>query len=288
MELAKFISIYATDSTPKNTIISYNNRYKRIIKLLEVDDLSEIEDNEIIARLSSVDSGNSRKALLNLIILIRETLYAYEVDDLRNERDNTNNLIKEQKMVSNEQLNLPSFYSINEHMMELYKRKSWREFIINYLLINFMVRNADLDLQVVYRKQDMLEKDVNYIWVKSNHCIYYRNNYKTVNSYGSQIHNVESEQFQKAIRNIKGVLIPSANLAYYILKATGGLGEGRIFKIIIDYYRDKGQLQKIQEMAQFRGTNLQTIINEYDITLTHDKESQTDLQLDEESQTDFD
>jgi hypothetical protein len=271
-ELEQFIDRAKANGSSDNTISAYKNRYKKLIKLCDVENFHDIEDDELLEKLNEIKVANTRKALLNLLIILRESLYRYDVSLLRETRDNTNQLVAEQKKESNAKLleDLPSYESLLEHMEELYDQKQYREYLIMYILTNYYTRNYDMVLDIVTKKSDMTDFKKNYIWLVKgkNKAIYLRNNYKTAKTYGYKEHTITDEKALHAIKMLKGQkLIDSSNPAYFVKNTTGGLGEGRVVKIIIDHYRKLGDLQKIQEIATSRGTDLRTIIESYDITL---------------------
>jgi len=281
-EIENFLTEYCNEKTPYNTKIAYKNRHKRLINMFNINDFKQIEDAEIIDGLKEhILSGNTQKALLNLIIMIREKLYLYEVKDLRNYRDTIQNLITTQKKINNEEeIALPSFEELHTHLEQLFNRKQFKDYIVMYLLLNYYTRNQDLDLLFVEKKGEMTDPDANYIWYnqKKKTAFYYRNNYKTVTTYGKQEHEITDEKFIKAIKTLFGEkLLKSDNISYYVARASGGLGEGRIVKCVLDYYRKLGDLQAIQKISHLRGTSLDTLVSEYDISLKREIGTQTDL-----------
>jgi len=280
-EIENFLTEYCNEKTPYNTKVAYKNRHKRLINMYNIKDFKDIEDAEILNGLKeNVDSGNTQKALLNLIIMIREKLYQYEVKDLRNYRDKIQNLITTQKRINNEEeIELPSFEELHTHLEQLFNRKQYKDFIVMYLLLHYYTRNKDLDLLVVEKKGEMTDPEANYIWYnqKKKTAIYYRNNYKTIDTYGKQQHEITDEKFIKAIKTLFGEkLMKSDNISYYVMRASGGLGEGRIVKCVLDHYRKLGDLQTIQKISHLRGTSLETLVSEYDISLKREVGTQTD------------
>ena len=66
----------------------------------------------------------------------------------------------------------------------------------------------------------------------------------------------------------KGVFIPTlSQVGYYIKKATyNEIGEGAYMKIVVNKFRDN--LDKIKEISENRGTDINTILTNYDIENT--------------------
>ena len=66
----------------------------------------------------------------------------------------------------------------------------------------------------------------------------------------------------------KGVFIPNTDqVGYYIKKATlDQIGEGAYMKIVVNKFRNN--LDKIKEISENRGTDINTILTNYDIENT--------------------
>lgn len=163
-------------------------------------------------------------------------------------------------------------------MDKLYEDGKWTDYIINYLLINYFVRNEDLNFDIVERKKHMNDKTKNYIWldVRRKKAVYVRNKYKTAKTYGTKIYTITDENFIKALREVQkcqnkgldcGVFIPNENqIGYYIQKATyNNLGETLYMKILVKTYSNN--LLKIKEISEARGTDINTIIESYNLDL---------------------
>ena len=95
--------------------------------------------------------------------------------------------------------------SLTKYLNRLYSNNEYQSYIINYLLINYNVRNLDLDLIVT---DDMKEYhnlgkkgDENVLFVGKNNAVYfYRNNYKTVKTYGPKAIRLSSVKLAKSIK----------------------------------------------------------------------------------------
>jgi len=272
-EFNEFIKIHTDDSTSINSIKAYKNRYTKILKLAKVENLKDIEDYDLINALETEPNGNTRKTLLNLAIMLREKLHNYDVTDIRSSREECEKIIKIQQEAKNKTLKyiLPEYETLMEHTEELFNRKRYDDYILMYLLTNFNVRNEDLNFEIVQKKREMIDDNKNYLWLNKYKVEYYRNNYKTKKFYGNKIHIINDGNFLKAVRSIKtNRIIPDNNIAYYVIKASGGLGESKIFKIMVNHFRKQGNLQKISSMSFNRGTAMGTTVEEYDIEKTGD------------------
>jgi hypothetical protein len=265
-EFEKFEESIADKSvaTQKAYKVQYNKLYKLLGK-----NIADTSQKKIIEAVNTQDKTNSKQALLNIAILIRR-LFKFDVKDLENEREkNKVGIIKEVKE-KNTELKLPSITEIEDFTDYLYDNKKWKDYIINYLLINLQVRNKDLVFEIVDKKKDIPKyvaegPHKNYMWLDKTKAVYVRRDYKTGKTYGEKINIITDPKFLNALKNLTEPLIPNPeHVGYYVQKATyKGVGEGIYFKILVDEYRD--DLQKLGSMGESRGTKLETIATNYDI-----------------------
>jgi len=269
-----------SDSTKKNYRLQYNKLYKILLEEEGKERLIQDVSQEKIIKLSKNEKSlNTQQALLNIAIVVRK-LYEMNTALLVSVRDkNRTNLIeetKEKNIILSE--NLPDYDELKEYTEHLYDRSEWTDYIINYLLLNFNVRNKDVVFDIVLRKKDVNLKDgddnKNYIWLSKDKAVYYRKDYKTAWKNGMKQHVIKDKKFLTALRRVFacqkhneacGVFIPTLSQAdYYIKKATyKNLGEGKYFKIAVKHF--KNDLQKLKEMGENRGTSLDTISQFYDV-----------------------
>ncbi len=258
------------DEKSKATQKSYKTQYNKLKKALGKD-IAESSQNKIIDVAQQEEKANSKQALINIGILVRR-LYKLAVDKLIEERDSTKLEIQEEVKEKNSTIkeDLPTLSELEEYTEYLYESKKWFEYIINYLLINYQTRNKDLNFTIVNLKRDTKDQTKNFIWLERNKATFIRNNYKTAGTYGTKTDVITDEKFLNAIKKMKVKLdganfIPNENDPnYYVQKSTyKKIGEGAYFKILVDANRDS--LQKIKKMSDSRGTNIDTVVEFYDI-----------------------
>lgn len=275
MELQKLLES-VSDKSP-NTIKAYKIQYNKLRKALDKD-IGNASQKNIITTASNENNVNAIQALLNIGILVRK-LNDLDVKDLIKKREeNKHNLsthVKEKNVKIAE--TLPSLQDLEDYTEELYKNGKWKDYIINYLLINYQVRNADLHFEIVTRKRDANDPNKNYIWLRNKTATYIRNVYKTAKTYGQKVHKITDPKFVSAIRKVmglqrngkdEGVFIPNdSQIGYYIMRSSyKELGEGKYVKIIIDANRNN--LQKLREISKSRGTSIDELLTSYDIQNT--------------------
>jgi len=260
----------------KNTVVNYRRQYKKLRELLDKD-ISTTGEKIILLAVKTVDNANSKQALLNIAIVVKK-LFDKPHSVLINERDKNKMLVDLQTKEANVELQtkLPPFKKILEYTDKLYDDNKFIEYIINYLLTNYFVRNKDLLFEIVERKKDMTDANKNYMW-KPKHgkkVQFVRQDYKTVNIYGKKSIDITDPKFILAIKRVFncqkyslpcGDIIPTeSQVGYYVKQMTmNELGENNYYKSAIEYYRD--DLQKLKQMTMYRGSSLDVMSRSYDI-----------------------
>lgn len=257
-------------ATQKQYRIQYNKLYKLLDK-----PINETSEKKILETVEEQENKNNQQAILNIGLLVRK-LYGLSVKKLEEFREKLKVKLNEQIKKNNIQLKetLPSYDDLIQYTEMLWENSEWTDYIINYLLIYYQVRNEDLDFSIVKRKKDANDPEKNYMWLQSGKVTYIRNRYKTDKTYGKKVNVITNKQFITAIRRVLGcqdselkcgVFIPNRSaIAYYIQKATyKQLGEGKYFKIVVNHYRNN--LDKLKEISDNRGTDIKTILSYYDV-----------------------
>jgi hypothetical protein len=213
-------------------------------------------------------------ALLNVAIVIKQT-HELKTDQLIKFRDTGREKLSEQIATKNVELEkeLPSLNELKSFMESLYKEKDYDAFLVNYLLINFAVRNQDLDLIITIDKEDVRPND-NYLLVQKSTIKYIRYKYKTAETYGAKVNTIRSQKVMKACMELLGdepnALLLARNNGKRIAdnslnnavssKTFDGIGEGKYMKIIV---RDSGK--SVAQISKSRGTAVATISSNYDV-----------------------
>jgi hypothetical protein len=263
-ELEWFKGIISDKSA--NTIKAYITQYNKLYNLLKKD-ISDTSQKKLMDTIKDVDNANSRQALLNIGILIR-TAKSLDTKDLIKYRDSLKEDIKTAQKKNNTTLSetLPSYEELEEYTESL-KGKNDLNFIINYLLMNYNVRNEDLHFKLITRKKEAKDTSFNYIWLSPKKVEYIRNVYKTANNYGQKLNVITDKPFMSAVRRLikdKWEAPAIEQMPYIIKKATlMGIGEGNYNKIIVNKFRD--DIDKLKQISERRGTSITTLLDSYDI-----------------------
>ena len=258
-----------------NTIKSYKSQYNKLLKLVVTDAVHQNSQKTLMKLASEQVNSNSIQAMLNIGILIRR-LYDLPVENMLAFRESNKKQLIADVKVSNQYLSaLPTLKELQDFTQHLYDSKEYLDYAINWLLLEYNVRNADLAIELITRRRDANEPAKNYLWVSPKKITYIRNAYKTSDTYGTKEHIITDKNFMLAIKYLlkcqnkkdtnKTCFFPTTEQAgYVVMKATyQKLGSSVYFKIAVDTHRDN--LQKIKEMGINRGTATDTIIESYDL-----------------------
>jgi len=276
-EFKNFMDTLDSSKSP-HTKRAYKTQYNKLRNLLE-HDVADVSQKKTIEIISEQSNPNQQQALINIAILVRR-MNKLPTKDLEAKREaNKKEVVKQVKQV-NDTLILPTLNDLEEYLEYLYANNQWTDYIINYLLLEYQVRNKDLNFIITTRKKDMTDNNKNYMWIDIRHkkALYVRRDYKTEKTYGEKRHIITDKEFFVALKRVLacqkrneecGVFIPNENqVGYYIQKATyKGIGEGAYLKIIINAYKNGGDIQKLKEISDNRGTDLNTLLSNYNIDL---------------------
>ncbi len=285
-EEEKLLELYLEGESPntrrpfsEHTKKSYRRFYKLLVKGngkdragLSGKSITGSTEKEIIDCANEEISTNSKQGILNIGLVIRQA-FNKSIAELESARKSNKDTIVKEVKSKNEVLSegLPTYADLETFIDYLYlnakTENMWKEYIINYLLFTYQTRNSDLNFKLVDKKGEVGENG-NYMWLSQSQkkATWYRRDYKTAGKYGSKEIIITNEDFIRALSKIsKGDLFENPNqIGYYIQKSTlGGIGEGNYMKIIVNHFR--GSRTKLEEIADSRGTDLKTILSNYDI-----------------------
>lgn len=273
-EIEKLEEFLTTKS--KNTAVSYRRQYQNLRILLDRD-INLTGEKVIILVTKTLNNINTIQAMLNIAIVIKK-IYDKPHNTLVEQRDTNKKMVEIKTKEANVELTgkLPSYKILVDYTNKLFKQNKFTEYVVNYLLINYFVRNQDLLFEIVPRKKDAKNNNMNYMWLPKHgkKVEYIRNNYKTAETYGKKSTVITDPDFILAIKRINacakynldcGTIIPTdSQVGYYVKKMTyDEIGEGAYFKIAVNHFKD--DLQMLKMMSKYRGTDVNTIISKYDI-----------------------
>jgi hypothetical protein len=256
---------------------SYKTSYRKLRNLLGKNVADTAQDTTSKAIMASTDNINSAQALINIAIIVREKVKQMPTEELVEQRTTNKAEVTETLKQANLFTELPSLEELDQFIETLWKQNKYRDYICNYLIRYYYVRNQDLGFDIVETKKETLEDQTkNWLWLdrKNQRVNYIRNNYKTFKTYGQKVTVITNERFLRAVKvcNRQMYAFPitteSDKLGYYIQKMTlNQIGEGKMLKAVINHYRD--DISKLKEISQSRGTNLEVLLTSYNINYDH-------------------
>ena len=268
---------------------TYTRNYNKLIDLLNEEELNDIPQKDIINVIEKLENANSKIMLVNVAMNVKAH-FNNRIDLLKKHREKLKQEINQNKNVKKDvkKNNVPTYNELQRYLNSLYLDANWRGYIINYLLINFNVRNKDLDLIIVNNVNDYkamgLKGDENVIYVGSKN-IYVRNNYKTVKQYGQKKNSFNSRKFGVAVKSFFNDQNPEDNIVYllsdkngnrisgdslgnYIKKYTlNKMSESDYNKISVSRVKDMDDYPLLEKISKNRGTSIETLISEYNLNI---------------------
>jgi hypothetical protein len=249
----------------KKVYISLLKRFEKLKFKLPSKDSQEIK--KVSTFIESQTNPNTQLDFLNLIIVLRN-IKELPVDKLKLLRSTLQkNRTSHQKTKLNEVgESLISYETFKQKLDEAFEDKQYKKYIVNYLMMNFGVRNKDLNLTIVKTKKEV-EPNKNYLLIKKDGVKYIRDDYKTHSKYGKQIHDITDDKFIMAVKKLElGKLLNSTQISNDLRKMyIDKNGEAKIFKMMIDYYYDKKDPASIKRLSESRGTSLGVVDGFYNV-----------------------
>ena len=246
----------------------YISLLKRMAKLKFKIPMKESEEiKRVESFIETFDNPNSKLDFLNLIIVLRN-IKELPVDKLKQLRIKLKQIQKTHQVgkLNNVAEKLISYETFNEKLNEAFEDKQFEKYIVNYLMMNYGVRNKDLDLTIIKTKKE-IEPKKNYLLLKKDRIKYIRDDYKTHSKYGTQTHDITDDKFIFAVKKLgprkllEGNQISNALRKLYINKHN----EAKIFKMMIDHYYDNKDSEAIKRISETRGTSLGVVDGFYNV-----------------------
>jgi hypothetical protein len=277
MELENYIT--SMEGKAKNTIRTYISNYNRLRKHFDKD-IVDIPNTELIEHISKQDSSNTKNGFITVAIQVKR-MNNRDITDLTDYRESQKVSLSTEIKKKNAALQeiLPDYSDLVEYTERLFDTGDYIGFVINYLLLNYNVRNLDLDFKILTKLNEATDDQTNYMVIMPNKVMYIRNRYKTKETYGTKTHKITDEKFTFAIKKIYQMMkksdsdeyinpiIPNpGTISYRIQSLTyKSLGEGAYVKICINHFR--GDVDALQRISENRGTSLATLLTDYNIQL---------------------
>jgi hypothetical protein len=261
-----------TDITKRN----YRAVYKRLRKVLNTD-IINTTNKDILDAITDLSNSNynSMYTYLNIAMIIK-LHFDLNVEELEEQRQALIGLKKNLVKYQNEAIldKLPEYKDYVKFIKNLYDANQFEDFVINFLLLNYGVRNQDINVKLIDKKDFNNALMGNYLVVYKNKIVYHRTDYKTFLQYGMKHIEITNKNFIRAVSNLpidkyllggRDTPMNISNLTSYIkTKTMRGLTQREIFKLIVNHIKTKPNFIQLLEFYSYnRGTNPQTIIDNY-------------------------
>ena len=266
----------------KSTTTSYTNSYKRLRDLLNLKDkrkpIKKIPPKDVLDKISEVENPSTRHS----VFIIATKIYEYKQhQDIFDEvRKKINEDKRQIQIKKNDNLNnsLPSYKEVNDAIK---KEEDPKKYITSFIMFKINTRNQDIALADLHKnKKDSYDPERNHLILDGNRVIFIRNKYKTSKKYGQKKNIIAVKKFAEKVRELlgdkdfvplfirkNGEKITPASIASYLKKhIVLGLNEGQIMKIVLKFADEEGSYDMLRKISNNRGTTIQVLLNEYDIS----------------------
>ena len=220
--------------------------------------------------LQSYENPNTRLDFLNLFIVIRTELNL-STEKLKEFRCQ---LRMEQKSYQIGKMkktgeDLMKYENFEKALNDCFDKDEWKKYIVNYLMMNFGVRNKDLNLSVIKFKKEIKEGE-NFLLFKKDKVLYIRDDYKTQSTYGTKTHEITDSKFVTSVKKVGfGKLITDQQISNGLRKLyINQMAEAKIFKMVIDFLYSNNDSESIKKLADNRGTSLSVVKDFYNVNST--------------------
>lgn len=268
-EKTEFVAGLKQEGKKQSTIIEYIRKYDAIYNNIHKD-LKSLDYDDIVKYIRTVKNLNTRASQLNIFIMLN-----YENKELKEKlkknREELQSSILEHTQESNNNIDVVPVSKLYNYLDELYKESKFKEYIINYLLLNFYVRNEDIDV-MLYQENQEPDEYKNYLKkINKDTIMYVRNKYKTYDIHGVKKHKITDRKFINAfdlLTDKQDRLLTKKSIGTEVKNATfDKLGETKYLKYIIDDIRNTGNIDKLVEISKSRGTDINLLLSNYNLKL---------------------
>lgn len=251
----------------QTTLKKYIQLYQYLTESLNKSDdwILDASTENLVKIINKFDMKNAGKLLyLNIFIMIRkDTLDIQTLIDLRTKLSKRREH-ETKEYIQHKRETLPDYKTIVKYIDNLYKDKHYTDYIVNYLIFTYGLRNIDINLTIItnenYKKTDIAK---NYLIIYKTHTMIVVNDYKTVNSYGVKKIIVRSRRVLDCANKMgEGELlvnkfnkpVNNGNLSYYI-HLYENLNESDYYKInILHIQTQPNPVKHLAKICKTRGS----------------------------------
>lgn len=285
--IQKYKDYLEKSNLSKNTIYQYLKYLKAYVVEYGLPNEEEFEVSKNIENIQfkkdkiKAENASTKAQTLKAVVSYRKHLKlpVEKIVTLYNDVNKQAKIRAEEKKREDND-DIMSLREYNKKVDDLYDEndvEKLRAYLINKIISLTNTRNMDLVARLITPKEyEMIykdKKDENYLFLENNKLHFIRNKYKTSNTYGRKINQVvelgKTNKINTSFRLLKrndDMLIPKdklANISRYVTRLTFDLGETKIMKMML---REKNTLADASKMGENRGTALETLQSNYNIS----------------------
>lgn len=271
-EIEEVINVRQLSEQSKKT---YRNLYSKMNNIL--GDIKNKNEKDILLVINDLSNEkvSNKLSYLNIAILIKQ----FNNEDLNNLLIERDRLIKiRDKEQSKIKIDLPEYNEVKKYVDSL----SGVKYIVNFLILNYGVRNKDVNVFITNDVKLTKDKNINYLLVKDKSIEWIRNDYKTSSIYGIKKHIIKNKKFIEEVKkqslNIwllsgreEGIAESGLNniVSRMLYKYNDkNMNEASYFKLNVKYLQTKPKsFSKISKLGEIRGTGSDTIEKYYNETV---------------------
>tara|TARA_R110000796_G_scaffold26399_4_gene73478 strand:+ start:536 stop:1420 length:885 start_codon:yes stop_codon:yes gene_type:complete len=264
----------------ENTKTSYRYTYQSASDKFGGYDVWNRENKKILGQIRHFEIPTTAKYhLINVVIMFKK-LYKRESEVLSRYRNELNLEIQSETKTRLDNMELPDYET---YFGSIDKETNKRKYIINKVIQLFGFRNLDLMLSLQKMKRGQrpnLKDNINKMVIQKKDVVLHILNYKTSATYGYKKLIIKKDKYPLLVKTINEYynegfmyLLSKKNkeeikknaLHRYILLNTNNVGTSSLFKMSVKYFRERGDLNRLKELSDSRGTSLDTICSNYNI-----------------------
>lgn len=220
-------------------------------------------DEDTLAKYikTNYDVGSQQKTITSSISKYR-TFKELPREKIAELLKKTNNDATKIQQKNNDELELPDIKDVKSLMNLYYQQEMWKQYVVMFLLLHLQTRNLDLVAKITDKLEDV-DNESNWLYIRKNDVVYFRNNYKTKAKYGLKKDIIKGKRFHNAVSQLTELLRPNENLYRSVMRITGQISETTMMKMSVC---NNNNVKGIKKISKNRGTSMMEIATNYDCT----------------------
>jgi hypothetical protein len=248
--------------------------------------LNQVSNKDFIDYLNSATtkggkeiSTNTKKNIMNVMVMVKKQVSEEEYRELYELREKLREDVNTELKEKHENLDTDAIIKYDE-LVQFLKLQTNASYIINYILLYYCTRNRDLDLTIAEYSGEIPDTG-NWLLIDDDKVIFVRNDYKTYNTYGRLVFDINQKTFIKSVKQLykknDTKLLKSKTFDKEIRNYTmKSLSETEICKIVVHHFLTNNRYSEILEISKRRGSSLDALLQNYNFNYKNIKELKDD------------